>query len=61
MGKLHKESDLAAVRAAKEAAEARIKELELQNKRKDELLMQMNEDMVAFMDYTIGRLEGGGV
>lgn len=58
MGKVHKETDLAKMREEKAAAEARIKELEQQNKRKDELLMQMNEDMVSFMDYTIGRFEG---
>jgi hypothetical protein len=60
--KEYKKPDLAAERAAREAAEARIKQLEFEAQRKDELLMQMNVDMADFMQYTeerLSALEGG--
>ncbi|GAA4711247.1 hypothetical protein [Brevibacillus fulvus] len=49
--KEYKKPDLEAERKAHQEAEARIKQLEFDNQRKEELILQTNSDLAAFMDY----------
>lgn len=49
--KEYKKPDLEAERKARQEAEARIKQLEFDNQRKEELILQTNSDLAAFMDY----------